>query len=287
MAGEPEPLARRRQLGAALRQYRLEAGMSVRDVAERLLSSPSKISRLETAQRNISLRDVRDLCDLYGVTGQRREQLMRLAEESRETAWWQSFDLDPALARFVGLEGSAVEIKDYQLGTVPGLLQTRDYAAAIIGTWVKDDPVALGRAVKLRMRRQQALTAQTKLHAIIDESVVRRLVGSREIVRDQLLKLIAQYDTSNVELQMIPFRAGATKGMISGFVALRFADSVGEDVLPSMPDIVYLEGISKEGVYVEKPEDVQDYLNAFEELMELALSERETKIYLQSTYSEM
>jgi transcriptional regulator with XRE-family HTH domain len=286
MAGSPGPRALRRQLGSALRQYRLGAGLTVKEVAGQLLCSEAKISRIETAQRGISLRDVRDLCELYRVTPDSQEQLMRLAQQSREAAWWQNFDLDPALEKYVGLEGSAVEIKDYQLGAVPGLLQTREYATEVINTWIKNDPVALKNAVDVRMMRQEYLADHTKLHVVIDESVVRRVIGTRDIMRDQIVNLITQSSSSRVSLRLIPFDAGASKGMISGFVLLHFAQPAAQEGLPAMSDVLYLEGVG-DGIYLDKTENVQEYVDVFGELQARALSERQTITFLSAVVREM
>lgn len=279
-------MARRRQLGAALRTYRLETGMSVRDAADRLMCSPAKISRIETAGRNISPRDVRDLCDLYQVDQGSRDELMRLARGSHETAWWQNFGLDPALEKFVGLEGSAVQIRDYQIGTVPGLLQTREYATAILSVWLGDDLAAVKKAVDVRMMRREAVADNAELHFIMDESVVRRVVGSPQIMVGQVARMMDECESSpNVRLQLVPYGAGATKGLISGFIALRFAATTTADgPVPAMSDMIYSEGISKEGFYVEKDEDVRRYIKAFDELAAAAMSETETLSTLRSVH---
>src|SRR5262249_36628853 len=123
------PVVRRRELGALLRDLRIEAGLTVEQVAEQLMVSPSKISRLETGQRGASLRDVRDLCNLYEVTDEEREHLSELAKSSKRPAWWQRYSLP--YANFVGLEAEALRISDFESGAFPGLLQTPDYARAI------------------------------------------------------------------------------------------------------------------------------------------------------------
>src|SRR5688572_19212865 len=124
------PTVRRRELGTLLRRYRVEAGLTVKDVSDRLLVSAAKISRIETGHRGgASQRDVRDLCALYGVEDGVREHLMALAREGRQQGWWQEFDLPtPAL---IGLETSAATITEFQTTTIPGLLQTPQYAESV------------------------------------------------------------------------------------------------------------------------------------------------------------
>src|SRR5215469_3341302 len=125
------PTIRRRELGLLLRELRMRSGLTIDDVAERLLCSPSKISRIETAQRALSLRDVRDMCDLYGVNDQtERDRLMALSRESRQRAWWEDYDLP--YSTYLGLEAEATLINDFKCGVVPSLLQTEDYARAVI-----------------------------------------------------------------------------------------------------------------------------------------------------------
>lgn len=280
MPNAPGPMARRRQLGTALRSYRTDAGLSVREVADQLLCSPAKISRIETAQRNISLRDVRDLCDLYRLDPESRDQLMRMAQESRESAWWDSFNLSPELEKFVGLEVSATEIKDYQIVFIPGLLQTRGYATAVLRLYI-DDPDALAKAVDVRMTRQDVVLKRTDLHAVIDESVVRRMVGNEQVMRDQIDKLINECESSSIRLQVVPFSAGATKGL-HGFIALHFAPDPASTSTPGMSDIVYYEGLNSLGSYLERQDDVNVYLDAFNEIESIALSERDTLDFLKS-----
>jgi transcriptional regulator with XRE-family HTH domain len=278
----PGPLVRRRQLGAALRKHRTDAGLSLVEVAKKLLLSPSKISRIESAQRNISARDVRDLMDLYRITDPAtRDELMRLVEESRESAWWTQYNLMPTYERLIGLEGAAATICDYQMGTIPGLLQTPAYAAAVAAVWT-DDPDSIKNAVDVRLVRQQLLANGTALKVVVDESVLRRTVGSREIMRDQIRKLIEVSGGSQVEFQVIPLSAGAHKGAVSGFIILQFPQSVAAGSAARMTDIVYLESVVGAGAYIEQPEEVNGYLEAFLGLQEKALDRQATISFMEA-----
>ena len=143
MTGVPasgSPTVRRRELGALLRAHRTRKGWTAEQVAGRLEFSPSKVSRLETGQRGASARDIRDLCELYGVDGQERQHLMDLASEGKQRAWWQPLGLP--YSTYVGLEAEAASISDYGLGIMPGLLQTPDYARSVVRAavpkWVPD-----------------------------------------------------------------------------------------------------------------------------------------------------
>ncbi|KHD72816.1 hypothetical protein MB27_39375 [Actinoplanes utahensis] len=281
MPGHPGPLVRRRQLGAALRQHRIGAGLSIADVAKELLLSPSKISRLETAQRNISARDVRDLLDLYRVADPEvRDELMRLVEESREFAWWAHYNIDSSYKRLIGLEGAATTICDYQMGAVPGLLQTPEYGTALAGAW-NDDPENLKEIVEVRVARQRLLNSNTNLNFVVDESVLRRSIGSTEIMQAQIRRLIDLSAGSRIVFQVLPFSVGAHRGLVSGFIVLQFSNPISTGSAASMSDIVYREGVVGAGWYIEQPEEVAGYLDAFRDLQRRALTQPETTSFLE------
>jgi transcriptional regulator with XRE-family HTH domain len=275
MAEDPGPLVRRRQLGTALRRYREAAGLSAKEVAERLLSSPAKISRIETAQRNATLRDVRDLCEIYGILDpSRRRQLMDLARESRARGWWQGAGLAPALERFIGMEGSAAVVNVLQLVVIPGLLQTRDYAAAVIGIFgagevLRDshdvgDVEAQKNAVNIRMLRQEILTSETlpTVQVVLDEAALHRIVGNRQIMRDQFLRLVNLAAKDAIDLRILPFSAGAHAGMAGGFTILEFPSPATPDLESAMSTVVYTESPAS-GNFVEQPAAVESYRVAF------------------------
>ena len=174
------PTVRRRELGALLRRLREERGMSVKQVTEHLLCSASKVSRIETGQRGATLRDVRDLCELYGVTDEaERDRLMRLAKEGKEQGWWQSYDLP--YSTYVGLEAEALSIFDYQSSVIPGLLQTADYARAghegadAAADCRRDSTTSGGPARAAGAADSEA--GHRIFHAVLDEAVLHRAVG--------------------------------------------------------------------------------------------------------------
>ncbi|HEV2240354.1 MAG TPA: Scr1 family TA system antitoxin-like transcriptional regulator [Streptosporangiaceae bacterium] len=176
---------RRRELGARLRTLRIERGWTVEQVAERLLVSPSKVSRLETGQRGASARDIRDLASLYGLDDDERQRLTDLAVEGKQHAWWQPFSLP--YSTYVGLEADATSIRDFGLGLVPGLLQTPDYARAVLQVSVPHrDPDTIEHLIEGRIARQErVLSAEEPPHfdAILDASVLHRVVGTRATIR--------------------------------------------------------------------------------------------------------
>jgi len=225
LSTDPGPMVRRQRLGSALRHFRIAAGLSVKEAAEQLLVAPSTISRIEKAQRNAALRDVRSLCDLYGISdATTREELMELARGGRERGWWEDAPLSPALKTYIGMEGSAATISEFQILAVPALLQTREYAEAIGAVYFPDDPRRLKLVVDARMRRQELLERENPptYRAIIDQAALSRVVGGRATMQKQLEHLLSKIDQSLAEIRIIPFLSGAHIGMDSGFTILTF-----------------------------------------------------------------
>ncbi len=273
---EGSPTVRRRELGALLRQLREDKGFSVKQVAEHLLCSPSKVSRIETGQRSATLRDVRDLCDLYGVTDEtERGRLMSLAREGKQQGWWQSYGLP--YSTYVGLEAEAASIKDFDSAVIPGLLQTAEYARAL-----HDEPLPHRSAADLtvddveqrveeRFKRQKLLfrteSAPLELWTILDESVLRRAVGGSGVMRAQLRQVVHMAELPNVTVQIIPFSAGAHPALDSTFNILEFDGALG--------DVVYVEGLAG-WIFLEKAEDINRYRQVFERLGKLALTSRQS-----------
>jgi len=264
------PTLRRRELGALLRALRLEQGLTVDQVATRLLCSASKVSRMETGQRGATARDVRDLCDLYGVTDpDERARMSKLAAEGKQQGWWQSYELD-YFATFVGLEEAATAMKMYQSTTIPGLLQTPDYVRAMSGVLVPE--VSAERAdelVEVKRRRQRRLSGELPLplSVVLDEAVLHRAVGGPAAMGAQLARLIETTKIYNVTIQVIPYSAGAHAAMDSTFTIMEFADPV--------PGVVYVEGLVG-WIYIERPQDVTRYEQVFDRLRESALSPKDS-----------
>src|SRR6266702_4129039 len=209
------PTVRRRELGALLRKLRTKKGLTVEQAADRPLFSMSKLSRMETGHGVATPRDIRDLCDLYGVTDQaERDHMMRLAAEGKQQAWWQSYDLD--FGTFVGLEADATAIRRYQSIVVPGLLQTAAYARAMHEADVpRLSPKRIDDLVEVRMLRQQLLSRDPVLrfHVVLDEAVLHRMVGGPQVMGGQLERLIEAANLPNVTIQVIAYSAGAHPAM--------------------------------------------------------------------------
>lgn len=265
------PTLRRRELGARLRALRLERGLTVEQVAERLLCSTSKVSRMETGQRGATLRDVRDLCGIYGVTDPAQvEYLMELVREGRQQGWWQSYELD-YFATYVGLEQAASSLFYYQSTIVPGLLQTADYAQAMYEASLPSEftPERVSEHIDVRLRRQQVLTRDPplRLWAVFDEAVLHRVVGGPAVMGAQLRHLVELGRGPNVTLQVVPYSVGAHPAMDNTFTILEFQDVA--------PTVVYVEGLMG-FLYIEREHEVTRYSEVFEHLRNIALPPKET-----------
>jgi transcriptional regulator with XRE-family HTH domain len=274
------PTVRRRELGALLRALRNQNGLTVEQAADQLLCSPSKVSRMETGHGAATPRDIRDLCNLYGVTDQaERDRLMKLARESKLQGWWQSYDL--TYATYVGLEAEAVAISDFQSSVVPGLLQTPDYArAGHEGTMPRLGNEQIEMQIQAKLTRQSLLTQVNPLtfRAVMDEAVLRRVVGGPQVMGKQLDRLIEVARLPNVTLQIIPFTVGSHPGLESNFNILELPKPT--------PSIVFVEGLVG-SMYLERAEDLKRYQEVFERLQTVALSPKDTinaiaKIWTQS-----
>jgi transcriptional regulator with XRE-family HTH domain len=263
------PTVRRRELGVLLRALRTQQGLTVEQVAVELEFSPSKVSRLETGERGATARDIRDLCDLYGVTDPaQRERLLRLAAAGKRSGWWQGYELDN-FAKYVGLEEDAIATKNFQSTTVPGLLQTVDYARAMYEVGVGFSAEKIDEQIQVRLTRQESLTRDPPLQfwTLLDEPVLHRLVGGYHVMWDQLQRMAEAAQRPNVTIQIIPFSAGAHPAMESSFDILEFSAAA--------PNLVYVEGLVGQ-MYLERPQDLQRYEQVFERLREIALSPQES-----------
>ncbi|MEU5897893.1 MULTISPECIES: helix-turn-helix transcriptional regulator [Streptomyces] len=273
MASNVNPTVRRRRLGQELRRLRELKGMTAEEVAERLLVSQSKISRLENGRRSISQRDVRDLCGVYEVEDHRVvDSLMQMAKDSRQQGWWHSFG-DIPYSVYIGLETDAASLRVYDPQVVPGLLQTRAYAEALItGALPETTPTDIEKRVQVRMRRQDRISAPDmplRLWTVLDESALRRVVGSRHLMRDQLEHLVEQSQLPHVTVQVIPFEMGAHPGLNGQYAILEFPDAADSSV-------VYIEGVTSD-LYLEKANDVQQYSVMYEHLRAQALNVEQSR----------
>jgi hypothetical protein len=270
------PTNRRRRLGAELRRLREASGLTIDRVAEVLECSQSKVSRIETGQVSATPRDVRDMLELYRVDPARREAMVQIAREARQRGWWHKFvDVPDGVPAYVGLETAATSIDVYMSLIVPALLQTADYAKAIIGAVRPDLPRAeLDRRVELRMSRQALLDRDDppELRVLLDEAVLRRPVGGPAVMAAQRRRLLEDAARPAVTIRVLEVEAGAHAGMDGPFTIFGFPAAAERDVvaLDSAADALYLES----------PEDLRRYRRVFERLLPAALPPEESTAFI-------
>jgi len=267
------PALRQRELGLRLRKVRTDRGMTVEEVAGKLLWSPEKIDRIETAARRPTPRDVRDLCALYGIAGAQADELTQLTGGPTEQGWWTQYE-DLNLARFIELEQQASSITQYTMHYVPALLQTEEYAHAIIKAVLPGiDPKIHANRVEARLRRQRMLESEysPRFNALIDVGVVRRQLGGAAVMARQLDKILELAHKGKAAVEVIPSEAGVYPVTDSNFVFLEFSEFVA-------PPLVYVEGYASSHYY-EGAADVALYREAIQRLRRVALNPRDS-LYL-------
>ncbi len=244
--------------------------MTVEQVAEALLCSPSKVSRMETGSRAATLRDVRDLCDLYEVTDPaERDRLAKLSTEGKQQGWWQPHELD--FATYVGLEAEAKTLTEFRCTIIPGLLQTASYARAMHRIAVpKLTPERIEEFIDVRLTRQRLLLERRdpplELITVIDEAMLQRVVGGPEVMAEQLDWLVESARRPNITIRVIPLELGAHPAMDSNFNFLEFN---------AAPSVVYVEGLVG-WIYLERPQDLARYKEVFESLLAFSLDPQES-----------
>jgi transcriptional regulator with XRE-family HTH domain len=269
VAARRSPTIQRHRLGTELRRLREQAGRTIEEAADALECSDSKVSRIETGQVRVTLRDVRELLDLYGVGGRRREAIIEVAEKARVRAWWQAYGDAPGIP-MVGLQAAAAAIQTYEAQLVPGLLQTADYARTVIEAIAPDlDSEQVRRRVELRMERQARLAEDNPpdLTAVLDEAALQRTIGTAEIMGKQLLHLAGAAELSTVTLQVLPLDKGQHAGLSGSFTIFKLPE-------PD-PAVVFLEQLTRD-LYLDTDTELRRYTAAFERLCHLALDPHES-----------
>jgi transcriptional regulator with XRE-family HTH domain len=281
----------RRQLGRYLRDLRNGQRLTVRAAAERLEWSEAKIWRIETGQVGLRSLDVEAMCRIYGAAHDLTEALMGLAKETKARGWWHAYgDVIPeGFDVYIGLEEAAASFSWYESELMPGLLQTEGYARAVIGADKPGvDDQEIDRRVHVRIERQALLTRVTaapELRIVLNEAIVRRPVGGTEVMSGQLRRLLDASELPNVALRIIPFSAGLHLGIISGpFVILRFP--LNGDGRASEPPTVYVDGFTGD-LYLDKPNEIQRYDEAFGAIWSAALGESATQELLNRASKEI
>jgi transcriptional regulator with XRE-family HTH domain len=252
------PTVLRMLLGSQLRRLREAAGITPDRAGYEIRASRSKISRVEHGRVSFKERDVADLLTLYGVTDeQERTHMLLLAQHANSRGWWARYDdvVPDWFETYVGLEQATSLIRSYELQFVPGLLQTAGYVRALTSLGHHTAPEEeIERRVSLRLKRQQVLLGpgpSPTLWAVIDESALRRPLGGREVMRDQLRHLIELTELAHITVQVVPFDRGGHSALGGSFSILRFAD-------PELPDVVYIEQLTS-ALYLDRNIEVDQY----------------------------
>ena len=276
----PAPSARR-QLGAELRRLREETGRTVADVAGSLGWSESKLSRIETARISIRATDLTSLLTVYAVDETALAELRRLGDQAhRDRNWWYAYGsaMPNPYEEFVAFEAQAVAMFEWEVAVVPGLLQTDEYARAVIEIGsIPRDPAVIEQRVALRMARQTAL-ARAALTVVLDEAVLRRLIGGPDVMRRQIQRLHEISERPSITIQVLPFRAGAHPALAGSFLIFQFADGVAP--------VVHSEGLTG-GVFRAKSAEVDAYRAAFDAVRRRALDPEATRDLLADLAREL
>ncbi len=264
------PTVRRRRLGAELRRLREAHSLKLEEVAERLGLAPSTLSRIETGKAPTKSVYLTTMLEMYQVSDPgARKVLVDMAREGHRKGWWSIYDdvLPSGFDIYVGLEAEASGLRSYERDVVHGLLQTMDYAVAVLRELrPRDSEEQIERVVNLRMERQRLLDQDPPLDLwlILDESAIRRNIGGAAVMRNQLEHLLQASRWTNVTLQILAFEAGAHAGLIGPFSILEFPERTD-------PDVAYTESVGGM-IYLEKDREVRACAEAFDRMRAAALS---------------
>jgi hypothetical protein len=273
-----DPTVLRMIVGSQLRRFREAADLSPDEAGYEIRASRSKINRMENGRVGFKDRDVTDLLTLYGVTDQQtRARMQAAARQANTPGWWTAYDdiLPGWFEAYLGLESAASVIRSFELQFVHGLFQTEDYARAVTLLGHKAAPAEeIDQRVSLRLKRQELLTSpqSPQVWAIMDEAVLRRMVGGRAVMLAQLNQLAETASLPQVTVQVVPFVQGGHAAAGGSFTLLRFAE-------PELPDVVYIEQLTS-ALYLDKREDLDHYLEVMNDLTSQALTPARTARYL-------
>jgi hypothetical protein len=254
------------------------AGVSPERAGYEIRASRSKISRMENGRVRFKARDVSDLLDLYGVTDEAtRAGVMSLMRQANAAGWWSAYDDVTAdwFESYLGLEAAASVVRSFDLQFVHGLFQTEAYARAVTMLGYSAAPAEeIDRRVSLRLKRQDLLTRPDppQVWSVVDEGALRRPVGGRAVMRDQIKRLMEVAELRTVTVQVVPFGRGGHSAAGGSFTVLRFGDA-------DVPDVVYMEQLTS-ALYLEKREDVDHYMEVMNRLSTEALTPARTLRFL-------
>ncbi|MBQ1095154.1 helix-turn-helix domain-containing protein [Streptomyces sp. b94] len=283
---EPAPTLLKMLVGVQLAGFREDAGLSQEQAARDIGFSPAKLSRIESGKgrKPPTETDVRAILERYGTDAYEVSVLVKLLQRAGEPGWWQRYDkrlMPEWFDRLVGLQEAAATIRTFEIQYVPGLLQTADYTRAVVERGLPNAPAGeVQRRVELRMRRAELLRRgdAPQLWAIIDESVLLRVLGSREVMREQLAHLVEMAGQPHVTLQIVPLDVTNASAPAIPVTYLRFG---GID----LPDVVYLEHI-KSANFLEDRDETEEYRVALDRLADEALTPRESLELLRETMAQ-
>lgn len=286
-ADRPSPVVQRRRLRTELRKARQDAGLTQEQVAVAMDWSLSKLIRIEAGSVGISTNDLKALLAHYHLDDPyQTSDLVALARAARERSWWSVYRdvAPPGLLQLIGYEAASFIVRNFETLLVPGLLQTEDYARAVSPPLHQGVPAErVDTLVEIRMRRQEQLERDDPplLFFVLDEAVVRRLIGGRDVMRRQIRQLIETAARPNVTIEIVPFAAGTHPGLTGPFVIVEFPDA-GDD------DVLYLEArgdLLRAGISEE--DEVSSYREVFEQLRELSLGPDGSVAYLGKLLDEI
>ncbi|MFE3458394.1 helix-turn-helix domain-containing protein [Nocardiopsis aegyptia] len=270
------PSARRRRLSALLRRMREERNLKIESVNKQLGWASGKLSRMERNEWKLpSVRDMKDLAELYELSEEMHEALTSLARESRVRGWWVDYK-DVLRGGLADFESGASMIRTFEALLIPGLFQTSDYAAAVLrGSRVMSDS-EIARKVDGRMRRQEILASGEPPHvwAVVDEAALRKRVGGAEVMAAQVRHLITMAELPNIDIQVLRDDVGSHAAMEGAFMILDFPD-------PADLPLVYIE-TATEDLYLEQPESIQSYVSTFGHICSEAESPEASVRFLES-----
>jgi transcriptional regulator with XRE-family HTH domain len=278
------PTIRLRRLAAELHRLRLAADLRQEDVAERTSINVATLYRIEKAQARPQRRTLLALLDLYGVNEPQRSELLELARAASNPGWLQPYhsELPEPYTAYISFEAEARAVLNYESLFVPGLLQTEDYARAVIrGSLPTASTREVDQRVQARMERQAVLSKDDplRLWAIVDEAALRRLVGGPNVMAAQMRHLVSVTSEPPVTLQVIPYAAGAHAGMHGSFVTIEFPDAAD-------PSIVYVENMAG-ALFLDAETDVRRYRTMFDNLRAVALSPDDSASFIATLAEEM
>ncbi|MGH3778174.1 MAG: helix-turn-helix domain-containing protein [Pseudonocardiaceae bacterium] len=282
---KPGPTLRAQWLGQQLRALRESTGMTLRQAGDYLQRDPSMVSRFETAEYPIRRGDVLALLDLYHVSEERtREGLLRLSDDVWRKGWWDGYvnTVDRQYIDLPWLEARAERLRTYEAMLVPGLLQTRTYAETLIRNAAASDTSGeqIARMIEHRMTRQQVLGGEAPVDfaAVVDESVLRRVIGGAEVMREQLTTLLDFAERPNVEVRVLPLRRGAHAGLDGAFWFFEMPEPY--------PDVAYVDNLAG-AVYVEEDAAVDRFRQAYHQLSAMAFAGKESAALIAAAAKEL